>query len=289
MINFQVFGICNLLKLLMAEEQDFIQRRDSATEPNYAKRLTVFLDGHENTHIGFADSDRINALLQMATLVVVEMEMTASAHRIRLFTKRLRSNISVTDYLAETRALRESIEGELRQQYFYRYPSNKIHVVREVESDWKAVIDRFPLSKVEVISAADCYAIGHGTACVFHLMRIAEYGLRALARERRIKLGKRRLEWAEWRQIIDGIKRTVDPLVNKSPGPARDAALEFYRGAIASFEGFKDAYRNNVMHSRKSYSDIEALMLMRHVHTFMDRLASKIDENGKPRIKWGLR
>jgi hypothetical protein len=80
----------------------------------------------------------------------------------------------------------------------------------------------------------------------------------------------------------------VDEFANKKRGPARDDALEFYRGALGSFEGFKDAYRNNVMHARKSYNGPDALALMHHVRDFMTRLGSKIDEEAKTQIKWGI-
>jgi hypothetical protein len=68
-----------------------------------------------------------------------------------------------------------------------------------------------------------------------------------------------------------------------------DAALAFYRGALGEFEGFKDAYRNNVMHARKSYNEHEALALLNHVRDFMERLAAKIDETAKKQIRWGVK
>jgi hypothetical protein len=291
MINFQVFGLCNLLKQLILEEHFLSQRIDHELSlGKYAKGLRPFLQEQDPTNITDADRERVTNLLQMAILIVTEMEMTASAHRITLFTKRLRSHIRLEESLAEARALREAIEGELRQQYFYRYPNDKSRIALSTGSDWKSIVDKFCSAKQDVISAVDCYAIGHGTACVFHLMRTAEYGLRALARERRVRLPRKQvLEWADWRTIIDGISKEAEKIANKKRGQNRDEALEFYRGALASFEGFKDAYRNNVMHSRKSYSGTEALSVMHHVRDFMSRLACKIDEHAKRQIKWGIR
>ena len=45
-------------------------------------------------------------------------------------------------------------------------------------------------AKGDIMDAVDAYALGLNTACVFHLMRIAEHGMRALARERKVKLIK---------------------------------------------------------------------------------------------------
>ena len=72
-------------------------------------------------------------------------------------------------------------------------------------------------------------------------------------------------------------------------GPARDTALEFYRGALGQFEAFKDEFRNNVMHSRKHYNEHQSVQVLNHVTAFMERRAAKMDETGKKQIRWGIR
>lgn len=118
-------------------------------------------------------------------------------------------------------------------------------------------------------------------------MRVAESGLRALARERRVSVPKKPLEWATWQDILSKIKKSVDAMTMWRAGPAKDAALEFYRGAQGEFESFKDTYRNNVMHSRQSYDEFRAASVLIHVRDFMERLASKIDEREIKAIRWG--
>ena len=61
--------------------------------------------------------------------------------------------------------------------------------------------------------------------------------------------------------------------------PERGEVLEFYKGALGEFEAFKDAYRNNVMHARKTYLEAQAKSVLLHVRGFMERLACRIDEN----------
>ena len=84
------------------------------------------------------------------------------------------------------------------------------------------------------------------------------------------------------------LRAEIEKIAKRKAGPSRDAALEFYRGALGEFEAFKDTYRNNVMHVRKAYDEPQALSVMNHVREFMIRLAAKIDENPKA-IRWGLR
>ena len=119
---------------------------------------------------------------------------------------------------------------------------------------WNPILEKFPSIEDEHADAIYCYMADLNTACVFHCMRIAEIGLRALARERRVKMPRKQvLEWADWQSVLVEIRKKVDAIGNLRRGPSRDAALEFYRGALGEFEAFKDAYRNNVMHTRKRY------------------------------------
>lgn len=274
MINFQIFGVCNALKRMLEQESYFLERREA-----------------EPRAIATEDDRRgVSGTIVLAKLAAIELELTAAGDRINSFERKLRNEMTVADLLAEIRALRETIESELRRRHFHYYGQDKVHIALEAETDWGSIISKFPSVKNDALSAADCYALGHSTASVFHLMRVAEFGLRAIARERRVKLPRKQvLEWADWRTIIDEVGKKVALIGNMKRGPARDAALEFYQGAIAHFSGFKDAYRNNVMHTRVWYGATDAITIMRHVHSFMNVLAAKTEENPKRQINWGLR
>ena len=135
----------------------------------------------------------------------------------------------------------------------------------------------------------DCYALGYNTASVFHLMRIAEYGLRALARERGVTFGKRPLEWAEWEQIINQIEtKAKDATAGMARGPKLDAARGFYTAAVAQLRAFKET-RNRVMHTRGSFDELDAQRAMNQVRDFMNGLSEKIGEKTRrpiPLSRW---
>jgi hypothetical protein len=188
-----------------------------------------------------------------------------------------------------SRAARDAIETELKNLYYYQYPKRKGEKLVAWKNDWKATIFAFPAVQREIFDATDCYALGHYTASVFHSMRIAEQGLRSLAKERRIKLAKNKpVEWATWQDIIKAIDDEIKIVGSKRGGAAKDAALEFYSGARADLNGFKDEYRNLVMHVRAIYDEDQALRALTNVNAFMERLAAKIDHKHW-RIRWGLR
>jgi hypothetical protein len=297
MINFQVSGLCSLLKQLATEERDMAGRVSvhdiiGSPPPPFGGIGALGTGGLTPTaktpyYVTEEDRQRITEWLQYAIQMCDWLSLTASRHRVDLFAKRLEGAMQGADYIADVRALREAIEGELNHIYFYHYPPQSVHLVMQFETTWDLIAKQFPSAKGDAFAAVDCQALGHGTASVFHSMRVAECGLRALARERAVRLPKNKpLEWADWQNIIEGITKKVDQIGNRKAGKARDAALEFYRGALGEFQAFKDVYRNNVMHTRRSYDVHQARSVLFHVYEFMNRLAAKIGENPKA-IRWG--
>ncbi len=220
-----------------------------------------------------------------------KMDLPTAIHRIAhlhfLFSS---GNVLHSKLKQEIEVLFEGIENDIGSLRFYHYSRSKGILVQNVASEWRETLRAFPSSKEDVFSAVDCYALEHNTASVFHSMRVAEYGLRALAKERGVKIIKKiPLEWSNWQDILDAVEAAVATLTRGASalprGPKRDAASEFYRGCLGEFSSFKEEFRNNVMHSRKNYDEFQALRALTRVKEFMERLSLKTDEKGK-RIRW---
>jgi hypothetical protein len=132
-------------------------------------------------------------------------------------------------------------------------------------------------------------SLEHNTACVFHMMRIAELGMRALAHERQISFKKHPLEWADWENIIDQIDANAKAATTTmSRGPERDAARAFYTSAVAQLRAFKET-RNRVMHTRGSFDELDAQRAINQVREFMNGLSAKIGEKTRrpiPLSRW---
>lgn len=317
MINFYLADFCTVLGWLWNEEKSATVRKHSwpTTPPlsfgaidapeNQKSRglLADALAGMPPAPPSLSDNDVKLAILMLGAIKrfagMQAMNMSATFKRTERLEKKLDESVrmrgmyatpmSFSDYEAELRALRETIEDDLKEKWFYHYPDEKARLVIDRAAAWPKTIERFPSAKEDVFEAIDCHATGHYTAAVFHLMRVAEHGLRALARERSVKLPKNRpIEWANWETILQGIEKKVGQIEGHRAGPARSRALEFYRGVLGEFAAFKDAYRNDVMHARKAYDEGQSLSVLTHVREFMERLASKIGENPKA-IKWGLK
>jgi hypothetical protein len=185
------------------------------------------------------------------------------------------------------KSLRYLIKKELTKQSFLFMPQDDAKWYKKEDLFGPEVSNKFRDAVRDIKEAGNCYATGLDTACVFHLMRVAEYGLRALARERGVKWESKLLEYAQWGAIIAGIEKKVEPLEQARAGPEKDAALQFYRGALGDLRAFKDIYRNPVTHPRYIYEKHEALKALDHVAGFMKRLSLRISEKPKS-IKWKL-
>jgi hypothetical protein len=226
-------------------------------------------------------------LLEYVRQQCESLELQSALHRCDKFVNKIRENAPWSEIGNQATVLREAIEGELCYRRFAFVPVSKAAIHDNAARDWADIWTKFPSSKEDAQRAVDCYALEQDTACVFHLMRVAEYGLRALARERKVRLPKNRpLEWAEWNDLIVAIGKKVDAIANRKRGPKRAAALEFYRGALGEFQAFKDAYRNHVMHTRGAYDEHQAASVLSHVRDFMSRLATKTEEIPTECIKW---
>jgi len=181
--------------------------------------------------------------------------------------------------------LRESLQADLSYKYTYIVEANREQYITRgfLLEMWGKSGFYFPSIVKDAPAAMRSYVCDLNTACVFHLMRISEIGLRALARRMRVRLPRnKQLEWGQWNDIIIAMTKKTDLIANRRASNARDELLEFYRGAIGEFQGYKDAYRNYVMHMREksSYDTNEARSLLERVSHFMDRLSDKIDEQG---------
>jgi hypothetical protein len=186
----------------------------------------------------------------------------------------------------ELSTLRDVIEKGLKEIDFLYLPSKASLFLRTYQDDWAATIAAFPLAKDEIACAIAAHSCDLHTASIFHFMRVAEYGLRALAAERKIKLSKP-IEWANWQEIISKVEDSAKEIGKTKPaGAGKDDALGFYNLAVAHFYAFKDKYRNVVMHARATYGASDAISAMTQVREFMNVLSKKINAGTKGPIKW---
>ena len=211
---------------------------------------------------------QLEAMVEAGTALTESLELKASHERIF---KHLRLEIIGAYGKPRWSRLRDQIDRtletlffEISQRRFAAIPISKSEFLEGVLTEsrtsfspgkrqderWLKIWGAFPSVREECEEAVYCYALERNIACVFHSMRIAEIGLRAFARGLKVKLPKsKKLEWAEWQVILREISKKIERVGQTTkPGPAKDALLDFYSGAFGQFMGFKDEFRNQVMH-----------------------------------------
>ena len=195
------------------------------------------------------------------------------------------SGLSGAYILGHMETIRNMVSIELGTRMFMYIPFPDNQKFSHVQLFGEAVFLAFPSAREELTSAGTAFAVGLYTASVFHSMRAVEYALRVLAADRRVKVRTKGgksfpLDIATWEDILKVLENEVAKVAQwpRTKGRARVQATEFYGTALAEVRGFKDAWRNHIMHSRHSYIREDAVQVMTHVERFMRTLATRIGE-----------
>ena len=149
----------------------------------------------------------------------------------------------------------------------------------------------FPSAFTNIIEAGNCIACERNNAAAYHLMLVAETGMRALAWDRRVvpKSFKRKIpiELAEWGALIEGIEKEVSKISGWRRTLVKAEAEKFYNAAIIELRSFNNGWRTHVMHGRAGkIKNDEILALWGHVLRFMQTLSAKISEEVRTPLVW---
>jgi len=170
------------------------------------------------------------------------------------------------------------IQAELEGKLFLFVPS---HVSSYYE--WEGIITEgtriaFPSAYNELREAGNCLAAGLHTACVFHSMRAAEIGVRALGNALGVSFPDKPIEFAEWANILDQAESKITAMKNLQRGTQKDEDLAFYSQAAIQFRFFKDGWRVRAAHGRASFSEAQAKEAIDHVRSFFDVISARLKE-----------
>jgi hypothetical protein len=223
-------------------------------------------------------------LLKLCQAECERLELTAAINRMHPFNLEIRQGISWSEMRNQAKALLEAIHSELCFRRFAFVTTAKATLHDTFALQWGVIWTQFPDVKEDSQDAVDCYALEKNTACVFHMMRVAEMGLRSIAKKVKVKLTDKKeplpVEFATWNKVIDGIKTKIAAVRTKPKSTRQNEQLQFYSDAADQCTYIRDLWRNDVSHHRKSFNDGEALGVLTRVQQLMEFLARK-EGNGK--------
>ena len=144
----------------------------------------------------------------------------------------------------------------------------------------ETVTKAFPSAALDIKDAGNCLALGLKTAAVFHLMRVAEHGLRILAQSPYLNVTLTfPIEFASWGNVIQGCDDKLKQLKPTPKTAAREEELRFYSGLVASARAIQILWRDPVSHIRARFDKpMEAENALQDIHRFMKTLAEKLSE-----------
>jgi len=142
------------------------------------------------------------------------------------------------------------------------------------------VAANFPSLIYEIDQAGKCYACDLTTASAFHSIRCLEAGVRAISRCLGIPdptKGRDR----NWGNISRSIHTELERRWPASSGRMTGDA-QLFDEIYGAFSGMQNPYRNATMHLEANYTAPEALHIFEIVKGLMQKLASRMDEQGLP-------
>lgn len=167
-------------------------------------------------------------------------------------------------------ALEKAIHAELKQRLFFEPDARFKPHFKNDQLFGPEVFKAFPSANDDIYEAGMCLALERGTACVMHLMRVVESGLKVLAKA--LGVGAQN-DWGSYLREID--KELVKRY--KTSG-ARTPDEMFYAEVAADIDRVRRAWRNPTMHVENSYSPDRAEEILGAVKSLMTHLATRLSE-----------
>jgi hypothetical protein len=158
----------------------------------------------------------------------------------------------------------QTIHSEISRKQFFGVAPERIAYFNQAELFGADVFKSFSSANEDIIEAGTCLALERGTACVMHLSKVEEAGLKALATK--LGVGPKN-DWGKYLSDIDSeLQKRY-----KASG-ARSPDEQFYAEAKITFDAMRRAWRNPSMHVEKNYSPERAEEILVSVRAFMRHL-----------------
>lgn len=136
-------------------------------------------------------------------------------------------------------------------------------------SELLSALSLFPDANSDAREAGNCFAFERFTACVYHLMRVSEFGLVSVARtiavpEDKISKG--------WDGCIQGIESAIKGIASTKPRQDWQDQIKRYSELCSWFTAIKLGWRNPVSHVPRTYSEGSASGMFAATRTLFQHL-----------------
>jgi hypothetical protein len=162
--------------------------------------------------------------------------------------------------------------AELPELVFRQFPDQTFMFVPKKDAWYlgvklfgETVYNRFPKLRDDIAQAGKCLAMSDPNGTIYHLMRVLEFVVKRLIKNAGGSTnGIQTLNFAQLLGLIDTAIKNIK---------TKTARNQKYSAAVAHLRHCKNAWRDPVSHTRKNFTETQAIDVFRNVKMFVNSLA----------------
>lgn len=226
--------------------------------------------------VSAGDEAFIQEYLPHAERLASDLDLDA----VEVAAKRIRNGFAGGSYqkrvlIEDVRSLRMRLHDQLTAKQFIYVAPQYVELYQRPALFGQKVNDRFPAAIDDIQDAGTALALGLGTSCVMHLMRVMEVGLKVLAKELGVPYA------TSWDAYLTKIEQSISAKHSMKSAEWKQCEA-FYRDVSGDLLTIKQAWRNPTMHTDRRYSPDEAGQIFSAVGTLMQRMAQNLMPKEQP-------
>lgn len=164
--------------------------------------------------------------------------------------------IYTNDILDEVREIKDRFLYVLSERWFYALSAPAAHHYGLVAAFGEEFWRKFPGARDDLEHAGNCLALGEGTACVLHLMRMFEVVIRHLGDRLNVTINPR----DTWGSVLNTIDRPIQAMPESTEEEKRKK--DRWSECRNYLWHVKRAHRDDSMHGKRAYSPVEAKQVL---------------------------
>lgn len=168
---------------------------------------------------------------------------------------------------------RERVHDEMEAQLFLHIASEDNRYYTDWAKGWERSLEQFPSVSTDVEEAGKSLALNRNTACVFHVMRVAEAALVSIAE----RVGLENSQLTGWQEAINYIEGKLNAKYEEMDQRFK-GSREFLSGIAAHMRTVNLAWRRRVAHIDRNYSEEEARRIYTSTQALLQHIAEELSE-----------
>jgi hypothetical protein len=251
---------------------------------SYFARIEEILNADNgNVKLSERNKEYLTKLLDEMRVICQEIGLPMSVIQIDRAKRFVNSEVCDASKLATVfTELNARITDEISSLVFLVMQVGKKDYYEKPNLFGEKVFNNFPFANFDIEEAGKCFATARYTACVMHLQRVLEVGLKSYGGF----LGIASLATSaqpSWNKVLDETRKEIKERSDKQNTAkvwATNNEKEFCESVQPFLESVKTAWRNPSMHADAKYTEDEAEDIFSAVKRFMKHLAEHLDESG---------